>query len=124
MNAQNNAAPVAVQAEPCRKFAPLVTTPVGKSWEGAPNTNREARRLVNEVRAWAHQFDAPDAQALAAAMDDMERLLVRAWSEISESLLCLSLADSPHRTPESAAQMRANAVSYLRRWNTLEDLAP
>lgn len=124
MTAQNNAARVAVQAEPCQKFAPLVTTPVGKTWEGAPNTNREARRLVNEVRAWANQFDAPDAKALAASMDDMERLFVRVWTEISESLLCLSLADSPHGTPERAAEMRANAVSYLRRWNTGEELAP
>lgn len=123
MTAHNNAARVAVQAEPCQKFAPLVTTPVGKTWKGAPNTNHEARRLVNEVRAWANQFDAADAKALAASMDDMERLLVRVWTEISESLLCLSLADSPHRTPESAAEMRANAASYLRRWNTGEEVA-
>ena len=124
MNAQNNAAQMAVMAEPCQKIAPLTTTPVGKSWEGAPNTNREARRLVNEVRSWARQFNAADALALVDAMDDMERLLVRVWTEIDESLLCLSLAESAHRTPERAAEMRANAVSYLRRWNSGGDVAP
>lgn len=117
MTTKNNAAQVAVMAEPCQKFAPLVTTPVGKSWEGATLTNREARRLVNEVRDWARQFDAPDALALVFAMDDMERLFIRAWTEINESLLSLSLADSA-KTPERAAEFRANAVSYLRRWNT------
>ncbi|MDR3005233.1 MAG: hypothetical protein LBV14_13485 [Acidovorax sp.] len=80
-------------------------------------SNREARRLVNEVRGWAGQFNAPDALALVSAMDDMERLFIRAWTEISEALLCLDLADSPYRTPEKAAEMRANAVGYLRRWN-------
>lgn len=117
MTTPHNAAQVVVQAKPCPKFAPLVTTPVGKSWEGDPVTNREARRLVNELRTWARQFNAPDALALVSAMDDMEHLFIRAWTEISEALLCLDLADSPHRTPESAAEMRANAVAYLRRWN-------
>lgn len=120
MTIKNNAAQVAVQAEPCPKFAPLVTTRVGKSWEGDPVTNCEARRLVNEVRNWARQFNAPDALALVSAMDDMEHLFIRAWTEISEALLCLDLADSPRRTPERAAEMRANAVAYLRRWNTGE----
>lgn len=117
MNTKQTAAPVAVQAEPCQKFAPLTTTKVGKSWEGATLTNREARRLVDEVRTWARQFNAPDALALVAAMDDMERLFIRAWTEIDESLLCLSLAESA-KTPERAAEFRANAVSYLCRWNT------
>ncbi|WP_370679398.1 hypothetical protein [Comamonas sp. GB3 AK4-5] len=105
------------QAAPCPKFAPLVTTPVGKSWEGDPVTNREARRLVNEVRAWDQQFNAPDALALVSAMDDMEHLFIRAWIEISEAVLCLDLANSPHRTPEKAAELRANAIGYLMRWN-------
>jgi hypothetical protein len=104
--------------EPNPRTFPLATTPVGKSWEGDPLTNREARRLVNEVRSWAQQFNAPDALALVSAMDDMERLFIRAWTEISEAILCLDLANSPSRTPESAAEMRANAMSYLMRWNT------
>ena len=102
---------------PAAQNAPLVTTPVGKSWDGDSLTNREARRLVNEVRGWAQQFDAADAKALVSAMDDMERLLIRAWTEISEAALCLDLANSPHRPPERAAEMRANAMSYLMRWN-------
>ncbi|MNF07595.1 hypothetical protein D3C80_2078120 [compost metagenome] len=76
------------------------------------------------MRSWARQFNASDALALVDAMDGMERLLLRVWTEIDESLLCLSLADSPRRTPESAAQMRANAVSYLSRWNTGGDVSP
>lgn len=96
-------------------IAPLVTTPVGKSWEGAPNTNREARRLVSEVRVWAQHFDAPDACALAAAMDDMERLLVRVWTVIDESVLCLSLAESS-KCPDRAAELRASAIERLNRW--------
>ena len=107
----------ALSTKPVQQYAPLFTTPVGKSCEGAPLTNREARRLVNEVRGWAGQFNAPDALALVSAMDDMERLLIRAWTEISEAALCLDLANSPHRTPEKAAEMRANAMSYLMRWN-------
>ena len=112
-----NAAQVAVMAEPCPKLAPLVTTPVSKSWGDSPMTNREARRLVNEVRGWAQQFDAPDAKALVSAMDDMDRLLRVVWTEISEAALCMDLANSPHRPPERAAEMRANAMSYLMRWN-------
>lgn len=124
MTTKKNAACVAVEAKPCPKFAPLVTTEVGKSWEGATLTHREARRLVNEVRTWARQFNAPDALALVVAMDGMDRLLQRVWTEIDESLLCLALADSPQCAPDSAAQMRADAVSHLRRWNYGEELAP
>lgn len=117
MTTHKNAAREAVVAEPCQKFTPLFTTPVGRSWEGDVLTNREARRLVNEVRSWAEQFNAPDAKALVSAMDDMESLWIRVWTEISEALLCLDLADSPSRTPERAAEMRANAMRYLLRWN-------
>lgn len=112
-----NAAQAAVLAEPCLKFASLVTTPVGRMCDGDPTGNREARRLVNEVRDWAKQFDAPDAKALVSAMDDMERLLICVWTEIAEATLCMDLANSPRRKPESAAEMRANAMSYLMRWN-------
>lgn len=123
MNPHNNAARVAVMAEPCPKFAPLVTTPIGKSWEGDPLTNREARRLVNEVRTWARQFNAPDALALVDAMDGMERLLVRAWTEIDESLLRLSLVKTS-TTQERSDQLRTDAMSHLSRWNNGGGVAP
>lgn len=103
--------------QPAVQNAPLVTTPVSENFGDGPMTNREARRLVNEVRDWAQQFDAADAKALVSAMDDMERLLRVVWTEISEAALCLDLANSPHRPPERAAEMRANAMSYLMRWN-------
>ncbi len=114
---QNNVAPVAAQAQPRPEFAPLRTTPIGHSTDPhSPLTNREARRLVNEVRAWAHQFDAPDARALVSAMDDMERLLIRVWTEIDESLLRLSLCRTAS-TPERAESLLCDAVGLLGRWN-------
>ena len=49
---QTNVAPVAAQAQPRPEFAPLRTTPIGHSTDPhSPLTNREARRLVNEVEA-------------------------------------------------------------------------
>ena len=60
----NTVAPVTADAEPRPAFAPLQTTPIGPSTDPHhPLTDREARRLVNEVRTWARQFDAPDAKA-------------------------------------------------------------
>lgn len=115
MTTINAAALVTLTEQRPKTPPPLVTTPIGKSWEGAPNTNREARRLVNEVRSWAQQFDAEDAKALVQAMDGMERLLVRVWTEVDESLLCLSLAESSNH-PERAAELRTTAIGYLKRW--------
>lgn len=114
--AQNSAAAMAVQAQPRPEFAPLRTTPIGHSADPhSPLTNREARRLVNEIRDWARQFDAPDACALVHAMNDMERLLIRVWTEIDESML--RLAQMPHAsTPERAEQLRKDALRYLNRW--------
>ncbi|KUF39088.1 hypothetical protein AS359_00550 [Comamonas kerstersii] len=115
--AQNSAAAVAVQAQPRPEFAPLRTTPIGHSADPhSPLTNREARRLVNEVRDWARQFDAPDACALVHAMNDMERLLVRVWTEIDESVLRLHLSATAS-TPERAESLRREAIGYLSRWN-------
>ena len=118
MTAPNSpAACTAVAAQLCPSFAPLHTTPVGSSTDpGARLTNREARQLVCEIRTWARQFDAPDASALVGAMDDMERLLVRAWTEIDESLLRLKLADASKESGR-ASELRNEAVGYLSRWN-------
>lgn len=106
----------AVAAQPCPSFAPLHTSPVGLTSDPhARLTHREARRLVCEIRTWARQFDAPDAKALAAAMDDMERLLLWLWTEMDESLLRLTLAESAS-TSEKAAELRAVAMQFLGRW--------
>ena len=105
MNTQNNAAQVAVMAEPCPKLAPLVITPVVQT------TNTEARRLVDEVRSWAGQFNAPDAKALVRAMDDMERLLVSAWTA-----LCLLHMANRDQSTQSADKRRATAMAYLHKW--------
>ena len=124
MTTKNNAAQVAAQAEPCQKIAVLTTTQVGRCDDSkASLTSREARLLVGEVRIWAQQFNAPDAVALVCAMNDLERLLIRGWQEVNESLLRLNLAQTA-KTQERADQLRADAMSYLRRWNAGGDVAP
>lgn len=124
MTSKNNAAQVAAQAEPCQKNAVLTTTQVGGCDDPkASLTSREARLLVGEVRNWAQQFNAPDAVALVCAMNDLERLLIRGWQEVNESLLRLNLAQTA-KTQERADQLRADAMSYLRRWNAGGDVAP
>lgn len=124
MTSKNNAAQVAAQAEPCQKIAVLTTTQVGRCDDSkASLTSREARLLVGEVRIWAQQFNAPDAVALVCAMNDLERLLIRGWQEVNESLLRLNLAQTA-KTQERADQLRADAMSYLRRWNAGGDVAP
>ena len=109
MTKPNNAAQVAVKAEPCQKIAPLATTPVGKP------TNTAARRLVDEVRNWAGQFNSPDAKALVHAMDDMELLLVSAWTEVDEALCLLHMASRDQCT-QNAEKRRATAMEYLHKW--------
>lgn len=109
MTASKNAAQVAVQAEPCPKFVPLSTTPIERT------TNTEARRLVDEVRFWAGQFNAPDAKALVRAMGDMERLLVSAWTEVDEALCQLHMANHEQST-QNAEKRRATAMEYLHKW--------
>lgn len=104
------------QPERINAYLALQTTPIGRGWElGDKLTNTEARRLVCEVRSWARQYDAPDARALVEAMDGMERLFVRVWTEIDESLCLLDFA-SRAKTPERAIEQRATAMSYLHRW--------
>ncbi|MEQ6435760.1 hypothetical protein V8Z74_12065 [Comamonas sp. w2-DMI] len=111
-----SAARNAVAAQPRPSFAPLYTTPIDATSDPqARLSHREARQLVCEIRTWARQFNAPDAKALAAAMDDMERLLLWLWTEMDESLLRLTLADSAS-TPEKAAELRAVAMQFLGRW--------
>ena len=111
-----SAARNAVAAQPRPSFAPLHTTPIDATSDPqARLSHREARQLVCEIRTWARQFNAPDAKALAAAMDDMERLLLWLWTEMDESLLRLKLAESAS-TPEKAAELRAVAMHFLSRW--------
>ena len=138
MTTKNNAAQVAAQAEPCQKIAVLTTTQVGRCDDSkASLTSREARllvggghagtlspfALVGEVRNWAQQFNAPDAVALVCAMNDLERLLIRGWQEVNESLLRLNLAQTA-KTQERADQLRADTMRYLRRCNAGGDVAP
>lgn len=92
---------------------PLTFERVGNSWEGAKVTNTEAKKLVREVRAWAEQIQHDDARALCDAMDDMEKLFVRVWTEIDESLQLLSAMNG---NPERDAKHLAAALKLLNRW--------
>lgn len=78
-------------------------------------TNTEAERLVSEIRDWAGQFqhESPDAFALCDAMGDLQRLFVRASTEIDEALLRLKLMTLQ---PRQADEHLGIARKYLNRW--------
>ena len=92
---------------------PLAYTPVPHSG-GGKLTNTEARRLVSEIRNWAEQFNHDDAKKLVAAMNDMDRLFIRVWTEIDESLMRLSFIGT--LPDERAEEHRQIARKYLNRW--------
>lgn len=94
---------------------PLRFDRVGNSWEGAKVTNTEAKRIVRQVRSWAAQFDNDDAKDLCEAMDDIEKLFTRVWTEIDESLFRLTLMGRTS-APEKDVEHLAVALQLLHRW--------
>lgn len=92
-------------------------TPI-RPWTPPKMTNTEARRIVGELQSWVAQFNHPDARKLGCALDDVERLFVRVWTEIDEALAQLSLADSLESKGRHADAMEAReaAMSYMHRW--------
>lgn len=94
---------------------PLTFTPIGESWNGDKVTTTEAKRLTMELLEWASQFDNPDAKQLCEALRGFDRLFVRVWTEIDESLLRLALINLEKR-PHDAAEHIAAARKYLSRW--------
>lgn len=120
MNAQNNAARVAVQAKLCPKntesgIKPLDFTRVGESWRGDAVTNTQAELLISELREWLVQFSAPEAFALLDAVRDIERLFSKVWTEIDEALVLLRMADRDESLGD-AEKHRAVAMKLLHRW--------
>ncbi len=95
--------------------------PLGRSSEpGSKLTNSEMSRLIGNLQAWVRQFNHPEALELQSAFDDLERLRVRVWTEIDESLIWLhSLQwrmEHEGRLQESDREQLGVVFNYLDRW--------
>ena len=94
--------------------------PLGNSWEGAKMTDREMDRLIGKLRAWVQQFNHPEALELQSAFDDLDKLRVRVWTEIDESLGWLhSLQwrmEREDRLQERDREQLGVVFKYLNRW--------
>lgn len=94
--------------------------PLGNSWEGAKMTDREMDRLIGKLRSWVLQFNHPEALELQGAFDDLERLRVRVWTEIDESLLQLhslrSRMEREARLQEVDREQLGHVFRHLNRW--------
>ena len=94
--------------------------PLGNSWEGAKMTDREMDRLIGKLRSWVLQFNHPEALELQGAFDDLERLRVRVWTEIDESLYYLhshrSSMEREGRLQERDRERLAVVFMCLNRW--------
>lgn len=95
--------------------------PLGNSCEpGSKLTDREMRRLIGNLQAWVQQFNHPEALELQSAFEDLERLRVRVWTEIDESLLWLhSMQDCMEREGRLQERDRERlgvVFKYLNRW--------
>lgn len=77
-------------------------------------TNTEARQLVDNLAAWAAQFDHPEAVKLASSLSDVKRLFIRVSTEIDEALTRLSLMEDANS--EQAREHQHVAMGYLHRW--------
>jgi hypothetical protein len=90
----------------------------GPHWTGEHLTNSDARKLLQDLKAWAEQFEHQDANTLTGALDDLEMLFLFAWNEIDTSLSRLSLI-----RPSSADDQEhlAVAMHYLHRWQDRGD---
>lgn len=95
----------------------LEFTPI-QPWTPPKMTNTEARRIVGELQGWVAQFNHPDARKLGDALDDVERLFVRVWTEIDEALSQLSDADRLESKGRHVEAMKARevAMGYMHRW--------
>lgn len=79
--------------------------PIGQSWsDGHRFNSAQARYIVDNLATWATQLEHPDASQLTAALDDLEKLLIHAWTTCNEATFALSLGDV------------AGAVQGLERW--------
>ena len=94
--------------------------PLGNSWEGAKMSDREMDRLIGKLRSWIQQFNHPEALELQSAFDDLEKLRLRVWTEIDESLGWLhSLQwrmEREGRLQERDREQLGVVFKYLNRW--------
>ena len=95
--------------------------PLGNSCEpGSKPTDREMRRLIGNLQAWVQQFNHPEALELQSAFEDLERLRVRVWTEIDESLLWLhsmqARMERESRLQERDREQLGVVFKYLNRW--------
>ena len=95
--------------------------PLGNPGEpGSKLTDREMDRLIGKLRAWVQQFNHPEALELKSAFDDLERLRVRVWTEIDESLLWLhsmqARMERESRLQERDREQLGVVFKYLNRW--------
>lgn len=95
--------------------------PLGNSWEaGVKMTDREMDRLIGKLRAWVQQFNHPEALELKSAFDDLEKLRMRVWTEIDESLFRLhslhSRMEREGRLQERDREQLGVAFKLLNRW--------
>lgn len=95
--------------------------PLGNPGEpGSKLTDREMDRLIGKLRAWVRQFNHPEALELKSAFDDLERLRVRVWTEIDESLHRLHWMEScmarEGRLQEQDRDHLGAVFEYLHRW--------
>ena len=98
--------------------------PLGNSWGAGTKLNdREMTRLIGNLQAWVRQFDHPEALELKSAFDDLEKLRVRVWTEIDESLIRLHLMESrmarEGRLHEQDRDHLGAIFEYLNRWQDL-----
>lgn len=95
-------------------FQPLSFTRIGQSWKGDKVTNTEAQKLLRELRDWVRQYHHEDAEAFKDAIDDLESLFCRVWTEIDESLVRLKRI--AHQASPTDQEHLDAALHYLNRW--------
>ena len=87
---------------------------------GSKLTDSEMCRLIGNLQAWVRQFNHPEALELKSAFDDLERLRVKVWTEIDESLLWLhsmqARMERESRLQERDREQLGVVFKYLNRW--------
>ena len=100
-------------------FKPLSFPRIGQVWRGDKVTHTEAIKLVKNMQGWAGQFNHREALALQDAMDDLEILFMRVWTEIDQSLTRIK---SMRPTAKADKEHRDAAMHYLERWQDHDGL--
>lgn len=109
------------EAQRAKSHIAFEHVPLGNSWEtGTKLTDREMDRLIGKLQAWAQQFNHPEAMELKSAFDDLEKMRLRVWTEIDESLFWLhSLQwrmEREGRLQECDREQLGVVFKYLNRW--------